>query len=63
MQRFDSVEWNGVRCFIFGSTNGRPILRDIDGNTVAPTPSVNAKTVRFISRKRNSMLIAVKPQA
>ena len=63
MQRFDSVEWNGVRCFIFGSTNGRPILRDIDGNTVAPTPSVNAKTVRFISRKRNNMLIAVKPQA
>lgn len=63
MQRFDSVDWNGVRCFIFGSTNGRPILRDIDGNTVAPTPSVNAKTVRFISRKRNNMLIAVKPQA
>ena len=63
MQRFDSVEWNGVSCFIFGSTNGRPILRDIDGNTVAPTPSVNAKTVSFISRKRNNMLIAVKPQA
>lgn len=63
LQRYDSVEWNGVRCFIFGSTNGRPILRDIDGNTVAPTPSVNVKTVRFISRKRNNMLIAVKPQA
>lgn len=63
MQRFDRVEWNGVCCFIFGSTNGRPILRDIDGNSVTPTPSVNAKTVRFISRKRNNMLIAVKPQA
>ena len=62
LQRFDSVEWNGLRCFIFGSTNGRPILRDIDGNTIASTPAVNAKTVKFKSRKRNNMLIAVKPQ-
>ena len=62
LQRYDSVEWNGVKCFIFGSTNGRPVLRDIDGNSATPTASVNAKEVRFESRKRNNMLIAIKPQ-
>ena len=26
LQRYDSVEWKGIRCFIFGSTNGRPAI-------------------------------------
>lgn len=56
LQRYDSVEWNGVRCFIFGSTNGRPILRDIDGNAVAPTPSVNAKEVNFKHRNKRILM-------
>ncbi len=62
LQRYDSVTWNGVKCFIFGSTNGRPVLRDIDGQLVTPTASVNAKEVKFESRKQNNMLIAIKPQ-
>ena len=55
LQRFDSVEWNGVKCFIFGSTNGRPILRDIDGKSVTSTASVNAKEVNF--KHRNNKII------
>lgn len=55
LQRFDSVEWNGVKCFIFGSTGGRPVLRDIDGKSVTPTASVNAKKVRF--KHRNNKII------
>lgn len=52
LQRYDSVEWNGVKCFIFGSTNGRPILRNIDGDLVTPKPYVNYKEVKFIRRCR-----------
>lgn len=57
LQRYDTVEWNGVKCFIFGSTNGRLYLKDIDGNKVTPNPHVNKKTVIFIHRKINNMLI------
>ena len=57
LQRYDSVEWNGLKCFIFGSTNGRLYLKDIDGNKVTPNPHVNKKTVIFIHRKINNMLI------
>lgn len=55
LQRFDSVEWNGVKCFIFGSTNGRPILRDIDGIIVTPHSSVNSKEVHY--KHRNNKII------
>ena len=55
LQRYDSVEWKGVRCFIFGSTHGRPVLRDIDGKSVIPTASVNAKEVNF--KHRNNKII------
>ena len=55
LQRFDSVAWKGVRCFIFGSTNGRPVLRDIDGKLVTQSASVNAKEVNF--RHRNNKII------
>lgn len=55
LQRFDTVSWNGIKCFIFGSTNGRPILRDIDGKLVATTPSVNAREVIF--KHRNKKII------
>lgn len=55
LQRFDSVEWNGVKCFVFGSTHGRPILRDINGNSVTLTASVNAKEVNF--KNRNNKII------
>ena len=55
-QRYDIVSYNGRKCFISGSTGGRPILRDIDWRQVAETPSVNPKKIRFIQRKRSSIL-------
>lgn len=56
LQRFDSVEWNGVKCFIFGSTHGRLVLRDIDRNSVTPTASVNAKEVNFKHRNKKILM-------
>lgn len=56
LQRYDSVEWNGVKCFIFGSTNGRPILRDIDGKSVTPTAYVNVKEVNFKHRNNKTIM-------
>lgn len=56
-QRFDMVRWNGKDCFIFGSTNGRPILRDIEGVQMAKQPSVNIKAVKFLMRLRNNILM------
>jgi len=55
LQRFDTVEWNGVNCFIFGSTNGRPVLRDINGILVTAKSSVSAKEV--IYKHRNNKII------
>lgn len=55
LQKYDSVEWKGVRCFVFGSTNGRPVLRDIDGKSITPNASVNAKEVIF--KHRNNKII------
>lgn len=56
LQRFDSVKWNGIRCFVAGSTNGRPILRDIDGNLITQTASINAKLVRFKNRNKGMIM-------
>lgn len=62
LQRYDSVEWNGVRCFIFGSTTGRPVLRDIDGRLVTNTTSVNAKDVIFKHRNNKTIISKQKKQ-
>ena len=59
-QRFDMVRWKGMDCFIFGSTNGRPILRDIEGIQVAKQPSVNIKTIKFLKRLKNNILVEEK---
>lgn len=56
-QRFDMVRWMGKECFIFGSTNGRPILRNIEGVQVANSPSVNIKTIKFLKRLKNNILV------
>ena len=56
LQRYDSVEWNEIKCFVFGSTNGRLILRNIDGTLVTPTSSVNTKSVRFICRNKGYLM-------
>lgn len=58
LQKYDMVKWNNKICFIYGSSNGRPILRDIDGSLMTPTPTVNSKTVGFIRRKKNGMIIS-----
>lgn len=57
LQRHDKVLWNGIKCFIAGSTNGRPILRDINRALVTPIASVNPKTVTFLSRKRGGFIL------
>ena len=56
-QRFDMVRWESKDCFIFGSTGGRPILRNIDGIKMHENASVNIKTVNFLKRLRNNMLV------
>lgn len=55
-QRFDTIEYNGRRCLISGSTNGRPILRDMEWKQAAESLSVNPKKIRFIQRKKGSIL-------
>ena len=56
LQRYDTVSWNGVKCFIFGSTHGRPVLRDIDGVLVTPMPYVKANSIIFISRNNGLLM-------
>lgn len=59
-QRFDMVQWNGKECFIFGSTNGRLVLRDTEGTKVHENASVNIKTVKFLKRLKNNILMEEK---
>ena len=56
LQKYDTVKWNGVICFVAGSTNGRPIIRDIDGKQIALTPSVNYRTLKFIKRNKGFLI-------
>lgn len=56
LQRFDTVKYEGKECFISSSTNGRPILKNIDWTKATPSPSVNSKNIKFLSRKHGSIL-------
>ena len=56
-QRFDMVRWKGKECFIFGSTHGNVVLRKIDGVKVHETQAVSAKTIKFLKRIRNNILV------
>lgn len=56
-QRFDMVRWMGKECFIFGSTHGNVVLRKIDGVKVHETQAVNIKTIKFLRRLRNNILV------
>lgn len=56
-QRYDMVRWKGMDCFIFGSTNGRPVLRDIEGVKMHDKQAVNIKTIKFLRRMRCSILV------
>lgn len=57
LQRYDKVLWNDIRCFIAGSTGGRPVLRNMNWTLTTPTASVNAKTITFLSRKRGGYIL------
>lgn len=51
LQRYDSVMWNGICCFIFGSSNGRIVLRDFEGNLITQR-TINTNSVIFVSRNK-----------
>lgn len=59
-QRYDMVRWMGNECFIFGSTHGRPVLRDIEGVKMHDKQAVNIKTIKFLRRLRNNILMEEK---
>lgn len=59
-QRFDMVRWKGKECFIFGSTHGNVVLRKIDGVKVHETQAVSVKTIKFLKRIRNDILVEEK---
>ena len=56
LQRYDTIMWNGLKGFIAGSTNGRPILRDINWKLLTPAVSVNPKTITFLHKKTDAFL-------
>ena len=57
LQKYDLVEWNGIRTFISGSTDSRYLyLKDISGNKTVDK-RIKYQDVKFIRRKRGSMII------
>lgn len=56
LQKYDTVRWKSINCFIFGSTHNRPILRDIYGNLVLNKQYVNSRELQFISRNKNYLI-------
>ena len=54
------ARWDGKECFIFGSTKGRPVLRDIKGVKMHENASVNIKAIKFLKRLRNNILVEEK---
>ena len=60
LQKYDSVKWNGINCFIFGSTNGRLVLRNIDGDLSTPNLSVNSKEVKYVHRNKKLLIQNIK---
>lgn len=56
LQRFDTVRYEKREYIISGSTNGRPVLKNVDWTKATSSPSVNQKTVQFLSRKHGSII-------
>ena len=54
------VRWKGKECFIFGITHGNVVLRKINGVKVHETQAVSAKTIKFLKRIRNNILVEVR---
>lgn len=56
-QRNDSVVWNNIKCFIYGSSHGYGVvLRDIDGKLVTPKLTVNVKYITFVNRNKGFLM-------
>lgn len=54
---FDKVKFNGIVCFISGSSNGYAALRDINWNKVhGCKTTVTVNKLALVSRRRGSML-------
>lgn len=62
LQRYDTVKWNGIRCFISGSSKSQIVLRDINWKLVTPTAKVSSKSVKFLCRLHGRMLASQLPQ-
>lgn len=56
LQRFDSVVWSGIKCFIFGSSHGRLVLRDLDGKLVTEKQTTHTKNVTFGNRNKGFIM-------
>ena len=56
LQKYYTVKWKGVICFVAGSTNGRPIIRDIDGKQIALTQYVNYRILKFVKRNKGFLI-------
>lgn len=55
--RFNKVKFNGVVCFISGSSNGFASLRDINWNKVHGCKTVvTVNKLALVSRRHGSML-------
>lgn len=57
LQRYDFVQYGNIKAFISGSTNGRPVLRNMDWTLAVDKSSVSAKSVKLIYRKKGSFII------
>ena len=50
------MKYRGEKAVIAGSTNGRPVLRDMDWKKTTKEASVNAKKVKFLYRRQGSII-------
>lgn len=60
LQKYDSVDYNGIQGYISGSTHGRVYLRDINWKPVSERSLYNVKEIKFISRNNKLLIKAQK---
>lgn len=56
LQKYDFVEIDNKRGYIFGSTHNYPIVRDIDGKQLFDKPYTTSKNIRLVRRKKSSII-------
>ena len=59
-QKYDSVDYNGIQCYISGSAHGRVYLRDINWKPISERSLYNVKEIKFISRNNKLLIKAQK---